>query len=499
MSKRFDFVAMALGTMTAGLIFWGVCSRLAAQDQPPPPPVPGGEGPALGAADPNAPEVLTRGPVHEAFAEVVNYNPKSGELVPKQPPAPIEEIPPTEKPAGNYSWIPGYWAWEAERDNYIWISGVWRQPPPGTTWVPGYWSQAGNGYQWVSGYWGPATVAGVRQTVAAEYLPPPPQSAEVGPNSPTPGEDWFWVPGCWRWVGDRYVWRPGRWALAQANWIWIPDRYVWSPAGYVFVPGHWDYVLDQRGIAFCPVYYRNPYYIPQGYYFSPSICIEAGVLHGYLFCRPAWGHYYFGDYYDPAYVRFGFSPCFGIDVRFGYDPFYVHDRWYYRHDPMWERHQREDYEYRRGHPDARPPHTYALAVRWNGGPGGVRVSFGTPISHMAAGGHGNMRMEHVSQERREQMVREQRETRQAQAQRGRAEERARADNHGGMPTKPVRTSAGVVARPGGTQPKPGGTQPKPGGTQPGARPAAPVLGRPAQSTTPARGSSNNKDKDKKNN
>ncbi len=164
----------------------------------------------------------------------------------------------------------------------------------------------------------------------------------------------------------------------------------------------------------------DPYYLPRGYYYSPSICIEAGVLHGYLFCRPAYGHYYFGDYYDPAYVRFGFSPCFGVDVRFGYEPFYVHDRWYYRHDPMWDRRMHEDYEYRRDHVEARPPHTYALAVRWDGGGHGVRVTFGTPVSHMAAGGHGNMHFEHVSQERRQQMVHEQREARQAQAERGRS-------------------------------------------------------------------------------
>ena len=282
MSTRFHFVAMGLAATTAALVFWGVSSRLAAQDYAPAPPMPGGEGPALGAADPNAPEVLTRGPLHEAFAEVVNYNPKAGETVVKQPPAPIEEMPPAEKPAataaGDYIWIPGYWAWDAERDNYIWISGVWRLPPPHTTWVPGYWSQAAGGYQWVSGYWGPTTVAGNRQTVEAEYLPQPPQSVEEGASSPSPGDQYFWVPGCWRWTPDGYRWRAGRWSVAYDNWIWIPDRYVWSPAGYVFIAGHWDYNLDQRGIAFCPVYYPRPYYIPQGYYFSPSICVEAGVL-----------------------------------------------------------------------------------------------------------------------------------------------------------------------------------------------------------------------------
>src|SRR5690349_20461036 len=58
-------------------------------------------------------EVLTRGPVHEAFAEVVAYDPEPGVIVTKAPPDPIEEIPPEERPEGyNVTWIPGYWSWD---------------------------------------------------------------------------------------------------------------------------------------------------------------------------------------------------------------------------------------------------------------------------------------------------------------------------------------------------------------------------------------------------
>jgi hypothetical protein len=66
-------------------------------------------GPALTAANTDqSTEVLTRGPIHEAFAEVVNYNPQPGIVVAKQPPDPIAEVPPDEKPQGdNYVWVPG--------------------------------------------------------------------------------------------------------------------------------------------------------------------------------------------------------------------------------------------------------------------------------------------------------------------------------------------------------------------------------------------------------
>src|ERR1051326_8529942 len=61
-------------------------------------------------------EVLTRGPVHEAFAETVTFDPQPGIVAPKSPPAAIEELPPDQKPEGaNVAWIPGYWAWDDER------------------------------------------------------------------------------------------------------------------------------------------------------------------------------------------------------------------------------------------------------------------------------------------------------------------------------------------------------------------------------------------------
>ena len=39
-------------------------------------------------------QVLTRGPVHEAFAETISFDPEPGIVVPKTPPEAIEELPP---------------------------------------------------------------------------------------------------------------------------------------------------------------------------------------------------------------------------------------------------------------------------------------------------------------------------------------------------------------------------------------------------------------------
>ena len=95
------------------------------------------------------PEVLTRGPVNEAFAQPVNLEIKTGLIAPNRPPADIEEVFPDERPAGdNFAWVPGYWAWDSDRNDYLWVSGCWRAVPPDMYWVPGYWSRpgkAGNG------------------------------------------------------------------------------------------------------------------------------------------------------------------------------------------------------------------------------------------------------------------------------------------------------------------------------------------------------------------
>src|SRR3972149_4100307 len=88
-----------------------------------PPPRPGGE---------EGVQVLTRGPVHEAFAETVTFDPEPGIVVAMAPPNPIEEVPPDQRREGvNVTWIPGYPAWDDERNDYLWVSGVWRAPPPG--------------------------------------------------------------------------------------------------------------------------------------------------------------------------------------------------------------------------------------------------------------------------------------------------------------------------------------------------------------------------------
>ena len=93
-------------------------------------------------------EVLTRGPVHEAFAQPQDAGPNMGETAPKEPPPPIPEQPPEQKPeADNAQWLPGYWSWDAARQDFTWVSGVYRVAPLNRQFVPGYWANTDDGLQ----------------------------------------------------------------------------------------------------------------------------------------------------------------------------------------------------------------------------------------------------------------------------------------------------------------------------------------------------------------
>src|SRR6185369_13089809 len=71
--------------------------------------------------------------------------------------------------------------------------------------------------------------------------------------------------------------------------------------------------------------------------------------------------YYFGDYYDAAYVRRGYTPWVDYRVRGNVgDPLLTYYRWQHRNDNRWETNLRTVYQTRREDPKVRPPRTVAL-------------------------------------------------------------------------------------------------------------------------------------------
>jgi hypothetical protein len=333
--------------------------------------------------------VDTRGLVHEAFAAPVNSSPRPGPVVDKNPPQPIKELPPDQKPEGdNVQWIPGYWGWDTDRKDFVWVSGFWRVPPPHRKWVPGHWSESDGGSQWTAGFWAPAD----QETVP--YLDQaPPESLENGPNLPAPDDTSMYVPGNWVPQSDGYAWQSGYWSEAQPNYVWTPSQYIWTPAGYCYVNGYWDYPLEGRGLLFAPVYFRRRLWLDPDWYYQPSYCLPFGGLFSSLFAWPFWNHYCFGDYYGAGYFNSGFYPWFDYGRRW-HDPLFGYYNWRNRDNPGWFNGLARDFRGRTAGNLARPPRTLAqqnaLVRNFNNGALDRRTlnSLQTvrPLSQMAGNG-----------------------------------------------------------------------------------------------------------------
>jgi YXWGXW repeat-containing protein len=382
-------------------------------------------------------QVLARGPIHEAFAQPVVFDAKPGTTVPKQPPKPIEEMPPAEKPAGeNVQWISGYWAWDDDRGDFIWVSGLWRSIPSGMEWTPGYWTQASGGWQWISGYWARTDLRQV------EYLPEPPQTEEYGPPTEAPGDNAIWAPGCWIWYATRYVWRPGHWIQDHPGWIWCPCYYVYTPRGYVFVDGYWDYSFRRRGLIFAPVYLTAGVYGRPRFVYSPTVVIDVDAVVDHLFVVPRYHHYVFGDYYASTYLTAGIYPWFSFHMsRYGYDPIYAYYQRHYRGtDPGWADRIRSQYRYLRTNERYRPARTLAsqstvINQVQRDASAGEHIAIDSlklakPLREIASTQGGAVRIERLDNARRNQLLERQKELQQAREKRTELESKS-----GGAPSR----------------------------------------------------------------
>ncbi|WP_435010716.1 YXWGXW repeat-containing protein [Tundrisphaera lichenicola] len=409
-------------------------------------------------------EILTRGPIHEAFAEPIIYDPTPSPAVPKEPPPPVEETPPDQKPEGaNVNWIPGYWAWDDTREDYLWISGLWRDIPPGRQWVPGYWGEAEGGFRWVPGAWTSTTQP------EASYYPTPPASLEAGPNCPAPSPNSVWTPGYWDWQGDRFTWRPGFWIDYQPDWVWVPAHYVWTPGGCLFVDGYWDWPVDRRGTPFAPVYFApTPVARPRIAY-TPTVTLVASAIWTSVFIQPNRNQYCFGDYYGQGGNRGGAVPWYDFHHgRRGYDPLFAHySARESRKDPRFLDRMRDDYQFRRDHPESRPARTYIEQERFvnrtdshhvngrNSANDLRNVAMARPISQVAGNGSQTLKFTHIDESHRRELNRQGEQFREFRQQRANQERRAKPQDRtdrGDQVKSPGRPS-GPPSGPSGDRPR----------------------------------------------
>ncbi|RRA49893.1 hypothetical protein D1Y84_02680 [Acidipila sp. EB88] len=77
-------------------------------------------------------------------------------------------------------------------------------------------------------------------SAGAQYVhvqPPPPV---VERPRPAPGRGYVWIPGYQRWDGNRFIWAPGKWAIApRPRAVWMPGHWDRSPNGWRWVAGGW--------------------------------------------------------------------------------------------------------------------------------------------------------------------------------------------------------------------------------------------------------------------
>jgi hypothetical protein len=316
-------LVLAGGVFLLAVVGVGLDPALWGQDAAAPPAEP--------AAVPAGVEVQARGPVHEAYADLT-ADPQPTQLIPKHPPEALQEMPPEEKPDGDVVWIPGYWQWDDDRKDFLWVSGIWRVQPPGKRWVAGYWRDVGDQSQWVPGFW-TAVEQDTEATSQVTYLPQPPAPPQVSPPGAQPAPDTFYVPGSWVWNGNQYAWRAGYWARVQPGYVWVAAHYRWTPTGYVYIPGYWDLAVADRGFLYAPVYI-SPAVVTVGFVYTPAYCVSDTVVVDALFVRPCCCHYYFGDYYGPAYADGGFVSC-AVYSRSHYDGIFVYAAYEHRDEPNW--------------------------------------------------------------------------------------------------------------------------------------------------------------------
>ncbi len=413
---RRDFI---LTTLVLAGALGALLGTVKGQD-PPPAPAPvadgadpqGAQAPNGDPADPAGPQVLTRGPIHEAFATPVVHNPASGPIVPKQPPDPIQEMPPDQKPAGqNVQWIPGYWSWDVSRNDYLWVSGIWRDPPPNSQWVPGYWQQVEGGSQWVSGMWIPVS-SGLRrdrlklQRKANRRISRrhPLKALKRGRphRNRTPTWPGHLVTGRGKgrtMPGDRAFGGP-----CSPTGSGCRRTTFGRPSGYLFVAGYWDLPVANRGLMFAPVYYPQPVYAQANFVFTPSIAIVGSAVTANLFVSEGSNQYLFGNFYGQSFLSVGITPWFSFAIGGGQPAFYDPLFSYYavinvRQNPGWVAQVRRDYVLRRDNVAMRPPVTYAEQSRLIERNVAIDRSIAMPLDRLAA--ERGMRLEHVNEAERQ--------------------------------------------------------------------------------------------------
>ena len=77
-------------------------------------------------------------------------------------------------------------------------------------------------------------------TTAESYVRQEPPAVRVESQTVSPGGNYTWTRGYWRWSGANYVWVPGSWVVRpRPAAVWVEGHWNRRGGGWVWIAGHW--------------------------------------------------------------------------------------------------------------------------------------------------------------------------------------------------------------------------------------------------------------------
>lgn len=85
------------------------------------------------------------------------------------------------------------------------------------------------------------TEPGTGRVTREVFVTQAPPAVRVETRTVSPGPDYVWTRGYWRWTGMKYRWVPGRWVIRpRPAAVWVEGQWVQRPGGWAWVAGHWE-------------------------------------------------------------------------------------------------------------------------------------------------------------------------------------------------------------------------------------------------------------------
>ncbi len=67
-----------------------------------------------------------------------------------------------------------------------------------------------------------------------------PPHARAEAKTASPGPNYVWMGGNWRWTGTNYVWVSGHWvSRPRPNAVWVGGHWARRAGGWLWIEGHW--------------------------------------------------------------------------------------------------------------------------------------------------------------------------------------------------------------------------------------------------------------------